>query len=126
MGDNPTNPNPYGKTYSEVPPAARLASPGWSSSRPDILLNKGIVTRGALKAVNKQVDDYNAESDRVVGRIHAEANARQAQAVADSRYCGAAGCVRKVGERLFGKTKTAGRRRRHRNKKGKKTLKRRR
>ena len=123
--------NPYAKGYSEVPPASRFESPGWVSSRPRVLLpHEGIGTRGAIKGVEKQVAEYNAAADAAVKRINDEADAREAarraQAVADSRFCGAAGCVRRVGESLFGKKKTAGRRRRYRNKKGgKKTLKRR-
>jgi hypothetical protein len=82
----------------------------------------------ADNAVNSRV--FDEEAVKAVNKIHAEADAREAaleeQALADSRYCGAAGCVRRVGESLFGKKKkTAGRRRRNRNKKGsKKTLKR--
>lgn len=117
MGDNPRNP------YEKIYPLREGKKPLWPTSGP--LFNPGMTTRqrAADSAENMRV--YNAESDGVVRKIREESDARQAQALADSRYCGAAGCARKVVESLFGKQKTAGRRRRHRNKKGKKTLKRR-
>ena len=92
-------------------------APLWPRSGP--LMTPGMTTRQRAADNLENARVYNAAADASIAKLNADADAREAaryaQAVKDAQYCGLYGKCRRGYEAVFGKT--AGRRRRHRNKK---------